>query len=226
MTLVNADTGEIVGRTLEECETVIAAGLASFFDVGDALAEVRDSRLYRGTHETFEAYCSERWGFQASRARQLIAASETVTSVTALGAPAPKNEAQARALNPVKANPETAAEAMRKANEATGGDPTAADITAAVKEAQAKQKQKAEDNEAIRDLNAKHQPEGFDPKENERKLEERGKWSECCREIAKLRDAEAFVSDHRDDFTKRHIDQAERAYAWLDTFLLTYREAE
>ena len=35
---------------------------------------------YRATHPTFEAYCRERWGFTASRARQMIRAAKTVTA--------------------------------------------------------------------------------------------------------------------------------------------------
>ena len=41
--------------------------------------EIRDKGLYRDVlgYNTFEAYCNERWGFSASRARQLVAAAET-----------------------------------------------------------------------------------------------------------------------------------------------------
>lgn len=39
---------------LASCEQRIERGLKTFIDVGQALAEIRDSRLYKGTHETFE----------------------------------------------------------------------------------------------------------------------------------------------------------------------------
>ncbi|AUB44680.1 Site-specific DNA-cytosine methylase (plasmid) [Nostoc flagelliforme CCNUN1] len=35
----------------------------AFFEAGKALAELRDRRLYRSTHSTFEEYCKDRFGF-------------------------------------------------------------------------------------------------------------------------------------------------------------------
>lgn len=83
---------------LERLEAVIERGQKIFVEVGNALMEIRDARLYRDTHETFEAYCQERWGWSASRSRQLIAAAKTVTAVTAQGLPAPKTEGEARRI--------------------------------------------------------------------------------------------------------------------------------
>ncbi len=51
---------------LAELEEQISSGLATFVAVGQALLEVRDRRLYRQTHATFEAYCRERWGIGRS----------------------------------------------------------------------------------------------------------------------------------------------------------------
>ena len=131
---VNYVTGEITEApltamersTLTHAEAKIERGLASFVEVGEALAEVRDARLYRETHATFLDYCRDRWGISDSRARQLIGAAETVTTVTTLGAPAPSNEGQARALSGLGAD--AAAEVMRRAHDATGGNVTAAAI--------------------------------------------------------------------------------------------------
>lgn len=83
---------------LAELEIVVGQGLDTFIEVGTALMEIRDSRLYKELHPTFEEYCVERWGFTASRARQMIAAVKTVTDVTAQGLPAPTTEAAARRL--------------------------------------------------------------------------------------------------------------------------------
>ena len=58
-------------------------------------------RLYRVTHETFEDYCRERWGFSDRRANQYIDASrrydalKTGTRVPVL----PSTEKQVRALS-------------------------------------------------------------------------------------------------------------------------------
>lgn len=36
---------------------------SAFYQAGKALAQLRDSKLYRSTHRTFEEYCHERFGF-------------------------------------------------------------------------------------------------------------------------------------------------------------------
>ncbi len=35
----------------------------AFYEAGMALKELRDRRLYRSTHRTFEEYCRERFGY-------------------------------------------------------------------------------------------------------------------------------------------------------------------
>jgi len=49
-------------ESLQRLEAVAQRGLGTYTDVGEALAEIRDAQLYRGTHPTFEAYLSDRWG--------------------------------------------------------------------------------------------------------------------------------------------------------------------
>jgi hypothetical protein len=83
---------------LAELEAVVDRGLQTFYEVGNALLEIRERKLYRETNSTFQAYCQERFGFSDSRGRQLIAAAKTVTTVTAQGLPAPKTEREAREL--------------------------------------------------------------------------------------------------------------------------------
>jgi hypothetical protein len=45
------------------------------FEAGKALMELRDRRLYRSTHSTFEGYCKDRFGFQRRHPYRLIEAS-------------------------------------------------------------------------------------------------------------------------------------------------------
>ncbi|MDZ8139795.1 MAG: hypothetical protein RM049_31665 [Nostoc sp. DedQUE04] len=45
------------------------------FEAGKALMELRDRRLYRSTHGTFEEYCKDRFGFQRRHPYRLIEAS-------------------------------------------------------------------------------------------------------------------------------------------------------
>ncbi|WP_433225490.1 hypothetical protein [Actinomadura formosensis] len=110
--------------TFARCEGVIERGLATFVDVGTALLEIRDGRLYRREFGTFEDYCRERWGFSRQRAHQLTSAAETVTTIVDTGLPAPANEGQARELGKIPEGER--AEVWRETIERTGGKPTAA----------------------------------------------------------------------------------------------------
>lgn len=136
MTLVNAETGEVVSRSLDECEAVIERGLGTFVEVGEALMEIRDQRLYRSTHSDFDTYCRERWGFSRRRSDQLIGAAEVVGQLGTI-VPSPTTESQARALGPLRDQPEQMAEVMAEVTEeaeATGTKVTAEKITERVKE--------------------------------------------------------------------------------------------
>jgi len=115
---------------LAELEAVVERGLTTFVEVGRALMEIRDSRLYRASHATFEMYCAERWHFTASRGRQLISAAEvagvleTATRVTL------PTERHARELAPLVAaqGPEAAAKLYEGLQE-----PTVAQLREAVR---------------------------------------------------------------------------------------------
>ncbi len=86
---------------LDELEAVIERGLTTFVEVGRALSEVRDSRLYRERFDTFESYCDQRWSLSRPRAYQLIDAAHVAELVSTTVDTGPKNEAQARELVPL-----------------------------------------------------------------------------------------------------------------------------
>lgn len=223
MALVDSTTGEIVGRSLDECEQVIAKGLATFVEVGDALAEVRDLRLYQASHDTFEAYCDERWGLSRKRAYDLIGASEVVGALSPIGdTPMPTNESQARALRPLKDEPEQMAEAMKKAS--ATGKPTAAAIGQAVNDLVASTERKRQDADELKALMDEVNPEGFDPAANAEAVRQRGEFARLCRDLSKLPEPTEFVARQGAELRERHISYAEAAYAWLDEFLLTVKE--
>ncbi|WP_313890023.1 MULTISPECIES: hypothetical protein [Nostoc] len=85
----------------------------AFFEAGKALMELRDRRLYRSTHKTFEDYCRERFGFSRRQPYHLIEAAvifdnlveKCERSVHIL----PTNEWQVRPLT--KLDPDTQPEA-------------------------------------------------------------------------------------------------------------------
>jgi hypothetical protein len=88
-------------QRLAELEAVVERGLDTFAEVGRALLEIRDERLYRETHGTFEAYLRQRWGMSRRRGYQLIDAARVSTVVDTAGLPAPPSERVARELAPV-----------------------------------------------------------------------------------------------------------------------------
>lgn len=82
---------------LASLEQTVRDGLRDFQQTGQALAEIRDNGLYRATHESFEAYLSERWGFTLPQAGRLIDAAEVVRVLSPIGV-TPRSEREARSL--------------------------------------------------------------------------------------------------------------------------------
>lgn len=102
---------------LVRLETTIAQGLQTFVEVGEALVEIRDRKLYRIEYATFADYCKVKWGMSDRRARQLMGASEVVADIAKSGTIVPKTESQARPLT--KLPRAQRAEAWQKAVEAS-----------------------------------------------------------------------------------------------------------
>lgn len=111
-------------------EAVVSSGLQGFIEVGGALLSIRDRRLYRATHATFEDYMSGRWHMTRQHGNRLVKAAETVGAIAMepIGSiPLPANEAQARPLGRLPS--EERASAWQEAVERAGGQPTARDVT-------------------------------------------------------------------------------------------------
>jgi len=118
---------------LVELERTIETGMTTFVEVGNALMEIRDSRLYRVEYKTFEAYCREKWGMSKSRANQLISGSGVVQNLATVVAKPPTTETQARPLTTLPA--EQQPQAWERAVEiAEGEQPTARQVEEAVAE--------------------------------------------------------------------------------------------
>ena len=83
---------------LAELEIIIDRGLASFVEVGNALLEISDRRLYRATHGTFKGYVADKWQMTAARAYQLCDAAEVIKSLPPGKSTIVDTESQAREL--------------------------------------------------------------------------------------------------------------------------------
>lgn len=85
-------------QSLIQHEQVIERGLKSFIEVGNALLAIRDERLYREHHATFEDYCQERWGITPQHGGRLIASAIITKNLEPVGSIPPANERQTRPL--------------------------------------------------------------------------------------------------------------------------------
>ena len=119
----------------------------SFYEAGKALAELRDSRLYRDRWNTWENYIADRFGFKRNYANKQIAAAEVVDSLiqnyevqgtnstlsVTLTGTLPTTETQVRPLTSL--DPEDRATVWKNAvDKANGKVPTEALVKEAVKE--------------------------------------------------------------------------------------------
>ena len=93
-------------------------------DVGNALREIREARLYRVLYGTFEVYCQERWAMRQQNADRLIRAAAVVEVVNPMGL-TNVNERQARELTPLLDQPEKLQRAWEEASD--DGAPTSHD---------------------------------------------------------------------------------------------------
>ena len=56
----------------------------AFVEAGTALRQLRDGRLYRSTHKTFEEYCRDRFGFSRAHPYRLIDAAAVVDNLSSI----------------------------------------------------------------------------------------------------------------------------------------------
>jgi hypothetical protein len=97
---------------LEELEVVVTRNFKAFYEVGCALREICNSKLYRETHDRFDEYVKDLWDLARRRAYQYIEAAdvmdnikkaipqlqENVQNFSQTDALLPINDSQARAL--------------------------------------------------------------------------------------------------------------------------------
>lgn len=146
MTTVDKLTSE--REALARCEAVIDRGLESFIEVGLALQEIREHKLWRrsGNFASFEAYCRDRWKMSSAQANRNIMAAKTTkmispaadaaTKVTPIGV-TPTNESQTRPLAKLANDPPALRQAWQQAVEDAGGEqPTAKQVQEAVRQHQ------------------------------------------------------------------------------------------
>ena len=73
-------------RKLQQCEAIVCRAIADDFAAGRALITIRDERLYRRTHRTFEEYCRSRWLFSRTHVNRLINMAKILDLLAPIGA--------------------------------------------------------------------------------------------------------------------------------------------
>ena len=101
-------------------EQRIKKGLNTFIEVGVALMEIRERKLYRLRHERFQDYCRERWGIKRAHAYRLISAVEVLDNLSPTG-DTPKTERQVRPLTTLT-DPDDQRAAWQAASEAAASE--------------------------------------------------------------------------------------------------------
>lgn len=120
---LTTDLTEQETTLLNECELVIERGVKAFKEVGQALLEIRESKLYRTTHKSFKSYCFEKWGISEAYATRNIKAFEINENIKDL--PIGKGlltESQLRPLTNLE--PEIQRQVMKEAQEINPKAPT------------------------------------------------------------------------------------------------------
>ena len=150
-------------RSLESLEKVIERGVESFLATGSALKEIRDQRLYREGHKTFEAYVKARWEFDRSRAYQLIDASDLKADLSTIVDKNPKadevkTEGQLRELASVPT--ESLAEVIAKAAEIAGDAPLTAKVLKEAREQVLEPTEPTAEEPACEDVEPEPEPVG------------------------------------------------------------------
>ena len=90
-------------QRLSRLETIIETNRRSFYQLGKALKEIRDSGLYRKLcFDSFEQYIKIRWDLGKSHCYRLMEAADVIDNLSPIGE-MPQNESQVRPLTKLDA---------------------------------------------------------------------------------------------------------------------------
>jgi len=141
----------------------------AFYEAGTSLRELREKRLYRSTHTTFETYCRDRFGFTRANATYLITGASVVDNLKKMSTNGlqilPSNERQTRPLT--KLEPNEQRQIWQQAVEEAGGKvPTGRIVQGIVQRLKEKPLVKASDFCAVGDAFILTRLEGAERKYN------------------------------------------------------------
>lgn len=126
---------EAISRStdLHALEQIIHHGRRTFLEVGAALLRIREARLYKLTHSSWESWCLDRWGSSKRHADRQISAVKLVQESNRMGPNVPVScERQARELARAPSEVRHLVAAEVRAAIESGETPTAGKIRDAV----------------------------------------------------------------------------------------------
>lgn len=85
---------------LQHFEAEITLGLQSFIEIGAALKQIQENKLYRADYSTFENYLETRWGMSREQGYRNISAATVAQNLLPIGN-IPTAESQVRLLSPL-----------------------------------------------------------------------------------------------------------------------------
>jgi hypothetical protein len=141
----------------------------AYYEAGSALRELKDKRLYRSTHRTFDTYCQERFGLSSRHSYRLIEAANVVNNLKEFcdqfGHILPAKESVCRSLTILQPNQQI--KAWQQILQETGGKhPTGLQVKGIVECLKEKPLVKASDFCQIGDAFIMTKLEGADRKYN------------------------------------------------------------
>ncbi len=101
MGLAVSDKLDVVeNKRLRKLVKIVDDGMESVRKVGDALLEIQETKLWRGKHKSFHAFCKERWGYKKAYAYELTGNAQVRDNLsTIVDSPLPENESQTSELS-------------------------------------------------------------------------------------------------------------------------------
>lgn len=227
MSLVNSETGEVVAYcTPDEARSLTDRIKDTAEALWSLLAEAHDRGAWQALgYGSFKEYVTAEFGMTKQRAYQLLDQARVIAAITEASGSTVVDLSE-RAAREVKPRLKAVTDSIKGklTEEAPAPDPerVQAIVAEVVAEEREKAKERAEDRQALADLGEAARNAGVD--QDEARMAQRGAFSRLCRDIAGLPSPEVFFAGQAEFLTPRHLSQAERAYEWLDEFLLTARE--
>ena len=120
-------------QRLEKLMLIIKENMKCFYEIGLALKEIRDNRLYREFSDTFEKFCRDHMNISRAHAYRQIASAEVMKNLSPIGDIFPLNESQTRFLTKLEPNEQKLAwQCALDIARAKSGQVTSFDIAEAV----------------------------------------------------------------------------------------------